>query len=101
MRDIIAAVVMSDPVNFSEAFLGKTNNAYCHWIMKPDSWGGAIEISILSQYFNVEIAVVDPQSCRFDRFGEDKFYEERIFVIQHKAYFLIKLKPDFRYPFAC
>ena len=30
MREIIAGVVMSDPVNFSEAFLGKTNNAYCH-----------------------------------------------------------------------
>ena len=81
MREIIAGVVMSDPVNFSEAFLGKTNNAYCHWIMKPESWGGAIEISILSQYFNVEIAVVDTQSCRIDRFGEDKFYKERIFVI--------------------
>ena len=49
MREIIASVVMSDPINFSEAFLGKTNNAYCHWIMIPDSWGGAIEISILSQ----------------------------------------------------
>lgn len=81
MREIIAGVVMSDPINFSEAFLGKTNNAYCHWIMNPDSWGGAIEISILSQYFNVEIAVVDTQSCRIDRFGEDKFYKERIFVI--------------------
>ena len=30
MREIIAGVVMSDPVNFSEAFMGKTNNAYCH-----------------------------------------------------------------------
>ncbi|XP_078309653.1 ubiquitin thioesterase OTU1-like [Crassostrea virginica] len=72
---------MSDPVNFSEAFLGKTINAYCQWILKPDFWGGAIEISILSQYFNVEIAVVDTQSCRIDRFGEDKYYKERIFVI--------------------
>ena len=70
MREIIAIVVMSDPINFSEAFLGKKTNAYCHWIMKPDSWGGAIEISILSQYFNVEIAVVDTKSCRIDRFGE-------------------------------
>ena len=81
MREIIAGVVRSDPVNFSEAFLGKTINAYCQWILKPDFWGGAIEISILSQYFHVEIAIVDTQSCRIDRFGEDKFYKERIFVI--------------------
>ncbi|XP_056001492.1 ubiquitin thioesterase OTU1-like [Ostrea edulis] len=81
MRDLIAGVVMSDPVNFSEAFLGKTNNAYCNWIRNADSWGGAIEVSILSQYFDVEIAVVDTQSSRIDRFGEDKLYKERIFVI--------------------
>ena len=58
----------------------KKNNAHSHCILMPDSWGGAIEISILSQYFNVEIAVVDTQSCRIDRFGEDKFYKERVFL---------------------
>ena len=64
--------------------------------MKPDSWGGAIEISILSQYFNVEIAIVDIQSCRMDRFEEDTFYKERIFVIYDGIHFdpLILEPPD-------
>ena len=48
---------------------------------KPDSWGGAISISILFRYFNVEIAVVDIQSCLINRFVEDKFYKERVFLI--------------------
>ena len=67
MREIIASVFMSDPINVSLMFLRcfwETNNSYCHWIMKPDSWGGAIEFSILSQYFNDEMVVVDTQGCR-------------------------------------
>ena len=41
----------------------------------------AISFLSLSLSVNVEIAVVDTQSCGFDRFGEDKFHKERIFVI--------------------
>ncbi|KAL4226742.1 aminotransferase [Mactra antiquata] len=81
MRELIAGIVMSDPNTYNEAFLGKSNSSYCKWIMKNDSWGGAIEISILSQYYNVEIDVVDTQSGRIDRFGEDKNYPNRILVI--------------------
>lgn len=87
MREIIVGVVMSDFINFSEAFLGKINNVYCYWIMNLDFWGGVIEIFIFLQYFNVEIVVVDIQSCRIDRFGEDKFYKERIFVIYDGIYY--------------
>lgn len=81
MRELIAGVVLSDPENFSEAFLGKTNDKYCKWIMNKESWGGAIEISILSKYYSIEIDVVDTQSGRIDRFGEDQNYAQRILVI--------------------
>ncbi|KAK3101569.1 hypothetical protein FSP39_004541 [Pinctada imbricata] len=81
LRELIAGIVMSDPVTFSDAFLGKSNKQYCKWIMNSESWGGAIEISILSQYYGIEIDVVDTQSGRIDRFGEDQHYNERILVI--------------------
>ena len=81
MRELIAGVVMSDPDTFNSAFLGKSNSNYCKWIMNEESWGGAIEISVLSKYYNVEIDVVDTQSGRIDRFGEDKFYSKRVLVI--------------------
>ena len=81
MRELIAGVVMSDPDTYNSAFLGKSNSDYCNWIMNDDSWGGAIEISILSKYYEVEIDVVDTQSGRIDRFGEDKFYSKRVLVI--------------------
>lgn len=81
MRELIAGVVLSDPETYSEAFLGKTNENYCNWIMNSESWGGAIEISILSKYYGIEIDVVDTQTARIDRFGEDKHYHKRILLL--------------------
>ncbi|XP_064606549.1 ubiquitin thioesterase OTU1-like [Liolophura sinensis] len=81
MRELIAGIVMSDPVSFSDAFLGRSNKDYCKWIMKDDSWGGAIEVAILSDYYSVEIDVVDTQSARIDRFGEDKNYNKRVLIL--------------------
>ena len=59
---VIASVVSSDPAKYCEAFLGRTNPAYCTWIQTRDAWGGAIEVQILSEYFQVEIVVVDTKS---------------------------------------
>lgn len=81
MRELIAGIVMSDPDTYNEAFLGKNNASYCKWIMNRESWGGAIEISILSKYYGIEIDVVDTQTGRIDRFGEDMNYSRRVLVI--------------------
>ena len=70
LRQLIASVVMSDPENYNEASLSKTVEEYCAWILDASSWGGAIEISILSAYYQTEIAAVDCQSVRVYRFGE-------------------------------
>ncbi|XP_050432475.1 ubiquitin thioesterase OTU1 [Adelges cooleyi] len=81
MREIIANAVKDDQVEFSEAVLGKPNEDYCKWIRNPDSWGGAIEVSILSNFYGVEIAVIDTQSGSISKFGEDKEYPHRVFLI--------------------
>ena len=81
MRQLIASVVASNPATYNEAFLGKPNADYCTWILHSGSWGGAIEISILSQYYKVEIAVVDTQTVRIDRFGENNCYPQRVMLL--------------------
>lgn len=81
MRKIIAAIVADDPETYSNAFLGKSNQFYRKWILSKETWGGAIEISILSQHYSVEIDVVDTQTGRIDRFGEDRFYAHRVLLI--------------------
>ncbi|KAH8349893.1 hypothetical protein KR084_008654 [Drosophila pseudotakahashii] len=81
MRHIIAQEVAADTQSYNDAVLGKSNAEYCSWIQKADSWGGAIEVSILSNYYGIEIDVVDIQNAIINRFGEDKNFGLRVFLL--------------------
>ncbi|XP_027010655.1 ubiquitin thioesterase OTU1 [Tachysurus fulvidraco] len=81
MRQLIAHIVANDPTAYSEAVLGKSNEDYCAWIRRSDTWGGAIELSILSKFYQCEICVVGTQMVRVDRFGEDAGYSKRVLLI--------------------
>lgn len=81
MRKIIAECVAADPELYSEAMLGRPNKEYCDWIRKPDSWGGAIELSVLTHFYAIEICVVDTINAVINRFGEDQPYPFRVFLI--------------------
>lgn len=81
LRQVTAATVVSDPVRYSEAFLGKPNEEYCAWILDPKKWGGAIELSILSQFYGREIAAYDVQTLRCDLYGQEEKYPERVMLI--------------------
>ena len=55
-----------------------------YWILnskQDDSWGGAIELAILSSYFGLEIDVVNTQHSLINKFGEDQNYGQRILLI--------------------
>lgn len=105
LREVIAQHVLNDKVNsdsklsnkwlilhtefsclffketYNEAMLGRPNAEYCEWIRKPASWGGAIEVSILTNYYGIEIDVVDITNALINRFGEDKEYGMRVFLL--------------------
>jgi len=81
MREVIASVVGSDLEKYSEAILGKENKAYCNWILGKDAWGGAIEVQILAEYFQVEIMVVDTKSGSQTIFGENQNFPQRMVLI--------------------
>ncbi|XP_058002201.1 OVARIAN TUMOR DOMAIN-containing deubiquitinating enzyme 2, partial [Hevea brasiliensis] len=81
LRQVIAATVASDPAKYNEAFLGKPNEEYCAWILDLEKWGGAIEISILADYYGCEIAAYDIQTIRYDLYGQDNKYTEREMLI--------------------
>lgn len=81
MRKVIAETVAGDPEKFCEAILGKPNADYCQWIQDDKSWGGAIEVSILSEYYGIEIAVVDTINAIINRFGEDQNFSHRVFLL--------------------
>ncbi|XP_055624942.1 ubiquitin thioesterase OTU1 [Toxorhynchites rutilus septentrionalis] len=81
MREIIAATVNADKQEYNEGILGRPNDEYCAWILQPESWGGAIEVSILSAYHGIEFDVVDITNAIINRFGEDKNYGMRAFLL--------------------
>jgi ubiquitin thioesterase OTU1 len=82
---VIATAVQSSPGEWSEAVLGKAPSAYCDWIALPSSWGGAIELSILSRHFGREIAAFDIQTERCDVYGQGAGFSERVLVVYDGA----------------
>lgn len=81
MREVIASVVSSDQEKYSEAYLGRQNQQYCTWILTKDAWGGAIEVQILAEYFQVEIVVVDTKSGSCTVFGESSDFPHQMVLI--------------------
>jgi len=80
LREVVAASIQSDPINYSDAILGRPVDQYVEWILKPNSWGGAIELAIFSKYFEIEIDSFDVANGRTDKFGEGQ-YDERVLVM--------------------
>jgi ubiquitin thioesterase OTU1 len=81
LRKIVHDTVLGDPEAYSEAVLEKPTNEYAEWISKETSWGGQIELSILSQALHTEIAAFDVIRNRHDVYGTENNYNRRILVI--------------------
>jgi ubiquitin thioesterase OTU1 len=65
LRSLVASTIQSEPETYTKVVLEKSPDDYCRWIQSPDSWGGAIEMGILAQYFDIEICSIDVQVCFF------------------------------------
>lgn len=72
LRSLVAQGIQRDPELYNEAVLQRSPDEYCQWISYSDSWGGGIELSILSQEFDIEVASINVQDGRVDRFNEGK-----------------------------
>ncbi|KAJ8921871.1 hypothetical protein NQ315_008504 [Exocentrus adspersus] len=81
MRQLVAETIKTESQQYDEAILGKPVDEYCTWIQDDKSWGGAIELAILSNYYGIEIAVVDTMNAIINRFGEDQSYPHRVFLM--------------------
>lgn len=80
-RRIIAERISSDPIFYSVDFLGKAPNEYINWILDPLTWGGEIEMSILSKKLGLQIAAIDIQTCNFFIYGQELDHDQRIYLL--------------------
>lgn len=72
LRSVVAQTIQSDPEFYTKGLLEKEPSAYCRWIQREDSWGGGIELSILSNHFDIEICSINVQDLRIDKFNEGR-----------------------------
>lgn len=81
LRRIIATYVHKDPEQYNEAVLERPNDKYCQWILKDESWGGAIELEIFAKHYKVEICAVDIENIIITVLGSGQNYKKRIYVL--------------------
>lgn len=85
IRSIISMVILDNPSEYNRAVLEKDPEEYCEWIMKGDSWGGGIEIAILSKYFMLNIGVVDIKNLTIEFFGNN--YSNTIYLLYDNVHY--------------
>ncbi|CCG22472.1 Otu1 protein [Candida orthopsilosis Co 90-125] len=72
LRNVVVDYVNRDPVLYSDTVLGRPREEYCRWILKKDSWGGAIELGILADWFDVRVICIDIESGNFIRIENEE-----------------------------
>ena len=60
---------------------------YIDMIQNPSTWGGAVELRLFSDMFQIEIASIDVQSNRVDIFGEDNKFPQRIYLLYNGVHY--------------
>ncbi|KAL7420765.1 ubiquitin-specific protease otu1 [Cryptotrichosporon argae] len=80
LRRVVADTIRADPETYSDVMLGQPRERYIATILKPQSWGGAIELSAFANHYKTEISSFDVATGRCDRFGEGQ-YENRCVLV--------------------
>ncbi|KAK6213052.1 OTU-like cysteine protease [Colletotrichum tabaci] len=72
LRKMVADYIRQHPDDYPEAVLDMPVEKYIRTIQDPERWGGAIELGIFSDLFDLEVVAFDVKSQSPLRFGENK-----------------------------
>lgn len=82
MRKKVSDVVAAHPRLFNKDYLGMSNEAYCANVVSPDFWGGAIEFSILSFLYDIELRSFDMKAGgKMYTYGSDEKHSRVAFLM--------------------
>ena len=85
LRGICSEMVADNAEKYNAALLGREIDDYKMWVTKQDTWGGEVEISILSSYFQMGVGIVDIRTNQIyvyssdDESGEN--FKERVYLL--------------------
>lgn len=68
LRKMVANEILKDPKKFAP-YIEKDPVSYSNWILQPNIWGGATEITIISKIYQTKVCVIDRQLQVYE-FGE-------------------------------
>ena len=87
LRQIVADQVVSYPNKYNKAILdGKSPEEYRRWILDKKFWGGGIELSILSEYYQCKICSIDVNTCLPYISGDEK-YTKTCFLLYNGVHY--------------
>ncbi|KAI5190988.1 ubiquitin thioesterase OTU1 [Nematocida minor] len=69
LRKMVANEILKDPKAFSP-YIEKEPFEYSTWILQPNIWGGAPEITVISKIYGTKVCVID-KDLRVYGFGEE------------------------------
>ena len=92
LRNIVSPIIQDDPETYNLSLLGKPNEEYCLWIEQPTSWGGGIELSIISKYYGINIGAVSIKDGIIHVFGQEFSYPKIIYVIYDGIHYDVLVK---------
>ncbi|KAF9140387.1 ubiquitin-specific protease otu1 [Linnemannia schmuckeri] len=101
LRQIVAKAIDANPDAYPDVVLGRPRKEYCDWIRKENSWGGAIELAIFSDYYKIEIDSIDVSTNRVDRFGEGQYDQRALVMYSGIHYDAVALTPSLDIPAEC
>lgn len=81
LRSIISSTIQDNQDTYSEVVLGRPIYKYCQWILKKDSWGGAIELGILAEWFKIRIDCLDIELGKFIKFENEADKPDKFMVL--------------------
>ena len=59
LRNEVGEYILNHPEEYTKAILGEEPSRYVRRMKEKDTWGGAIELSILSDIYKIQICSVD------------------------------------------
>ena len=81
LRRVVADAVRSDPDFWTTAMLGKAPDEYAANILKPEAWGGSIELTILSSFFETQFVAVDIINLTIHEHPAEATWPQRAFLL--------------------
>lgn len=66
LRREVGEYILAHPEKYTKVILEMEPQRYAQTMLSPDRWGGAIELGVLSDIYDIEICSVDVKVCKPD-----------------------------------